>query len=473
MAFLHTLWAALQLLVMRLPRSPARDIGPGSFWLAVALTGAIWLLASWIETPAPRAVEWDTLKDLALQALLPLLLGYLAARVLRRPGIFWPLATLLLLFAVTIEYTVYHGLDALLGWWSPELADREEDLLAGIELGWLVLAGLRALAWLDPHGSRLRRASLAAGQATALALLWWMLDAGGFFYPAEWDGPWTEPEAAAPAFDAEAVLSVQAERVDDAVAALDPGRPGVPDLWVVAFGGDGSEDVFRNEVLYAELLFGARFGAHRRTLVLLNHPDTAEVRPLATRTNLRRAVAAIGARMERDEDILLLFVTTHGGQDHELLVDLDPLPLAQLRPDDLAGALRDASIHWRVVVVSACYSGGFVPALSASDALVLTAARADRTSFGCGVESDITWFGRAWLVDGLNATTSFTGAFERARAQIAEWERKDDKAPSEPQIATSPLIEAQLARWEGTLPPSPAVPFEPPSGEDDAEAATP
>ncbi len=459
MDFIRLLIAALRLLLMRLPREPARAGGPGAYWLATALTGGVWALHGWFDTPAPRTFDPDAFSGLAVQVLWPLLLAYVVSRILRRDGIFWPLGTLLLLFAVIVDYAVYSGLAPLLGLWKPDLADGDDRLFDWIEAAWLALAAACALAWLDPFRPRRIRLPVALAAGLALVLPWQFLGASSFFYPSAWD-ELPAPEPARPALDAERVLSEQLPRVDAAVAALDPGTAGAADLWVVAFAGDGGEDVFRNEALYAERLFGERFAATGRTLVLVNHRDTVETRPLATRTNLRRALAGIGGRMEREHDILMLFLSTHGSDDHELAVSLDPLPLATIRPEDLSAALADAGIHWRVVVVSACYAGGFVPALQAPDALVLTAARADRTSFGCGVESEITYFGRAWLVEALNRTTSFTTAFEQARERIAAWERDEDKTPSEPQIATAPEIEAQLAHWAATLPDAEPVPFE-------------
>ena len=51
--------------------------------------------------------------------------------------------------------------------------------------------------------------------------------------------------------------------------------------------------------------------------------------------------------------------------------------------------------------------------------MIITAARADRTSFGCGTQSEITDFGRAFFVDGLNHNDSFEAAFDEARPLIA------------------------------------------------------
>jgi hypothetical protein len=165
--------------------------------------------------------------------------------------------------------------------------------------------------------------------------------------------------------------------------------------------------------------------------------------------------------MDPQQDILLLYLTTHGSQDHTLLVDMDPLPLDQIGAQDLGGILAAHPFKWKVVVVNACYSGGFIPSLQSAGTLVLTAARSDRSSFGCGNDSAATYFGRAWLVDALNRTPDFIAAFDQARDEIAGWERKERLLPSEPQMAAGRGIAGQLARWRQGLEPGPAVPFQP------------
>ena len=121
----------------------------------------------------------------------------------------------------------------------------------------------------------------------------------------------------------------------------------------------------------------------------------------------------------------------------------------------------DVPDHGEVLVINACYSGGFIPPLRGPGTLVLTAARSDRSSFGCGSESDITYFGHAWLEDALNHTDNFVDAFDRASREIATWEKREELTPSEPQIDRGSGIEQQLARWREGLKPGPAVPFKP------------
>ncbi|MHB1056491.1 MAG: C13 family peptidase [Rhodanobacter sp.] len=259
----------------------------------------------------------------------------------------------------------------------------------------------------------------------------------------------------------EQVLYAQPRMMREALSELGPRVAGKPNLYLLAFAGDGGEDVFRNEAEYAAQLFAKRFGASAHSLVLENNPATLTTHPLASWSNLETALAGIGEAMQPEQDILLLYVTSHGGEDHELLVDMDPLPLDQVGAADLAGILAMHPFKWKVVVVNACYSGGFVPPLRGPGTLVLTAARADRSSFGCGSDSDITYFGKAWLVDALNRTDNFVDAFKLARNDIASWEKQDKLIPSEPQIDIGSGIAAQLALWRKGAVPGPALPFKP------------
>jgi len=265
----------------------------------------------------------------------------------------------------------------------------------------------------------------------------------------------------------EQLIYAQPRLVRNALAQLTPRINGRPNLYLVAFAGDASEDVFRNEVEYAARLFPARFGAATHTLVLKNNPASLDTRPLASWSNLEAVLDGL-ARVMHPEDILMLYVTSHGSEDHYLLVDMDPVPLDQIGANDLAGILREHAFRWKVVVVNACYSGGFVPPLRGDGTLVITAARSDRSSFGCGSDSDITYFGKAWLVDALNHTDNFIDAFQRASTTIAGWENRDKLTPSEPQIDVGKGITAQLDLWRKGVAPGAEVPFAPATGSTDS-----
>jgi hypothetical protein len=254
------------------------------------------------------------------------------------------------------------------------------------------------------------------------------------------------------------------QRLDAALAALEPERPGQPDLYAIGFGGDSEENVFRNEAAYFERMMNERFGAKGRTIALINHADSLgpSPHPLATPGNLRAALAAVGKRMDPEQDILLLFLTMHGTAQHQLLLRMAPKYVDLIDPDWLRKALDDAGIRNRVLVISACYAGGFIPRLENDDTLILTAAHRSRTSFGCGADSDATYFGRAWLIEGLNATTDFAAAFEQAKLRIADREREGNFKPSRPQMEMGDRIAPKLAAWRAQLVPGPVIAYAPP-----------
>jgi hypothetical protein len=270
----------------------------------------------------------------------------------------------------------------------------------------------------------------------------------------------------------EQVMYTQPQLMEDAVKPLMPRSPDKTNLYLIGFAGDGDENVFRNEVEFVDRQFSQRFDAAGHTLLLINNPATVAQRPLASLTNLQTSVDAVAARMDPDQDILLLFLTSHGSREHELYVGLDPLALDQIAPEDLADVFVDAHIRYKVIVISACYSGGFIDALKDDTTMLITAARSDRASFGCGMDADITDFGRAFFVDGLNHNDSFTAAFAEASQLIDALETRDGEDHSYPQIATTPRIEAKLKAWRSGIHLGPPVPFVPPPRADDKDSLT-
>ena len=236
------------------------------------------------------------------------------------------------------------------------------------------------------------------------------------------------------------------------LTALPRQQPGVVDLYAIGVAGDGTQDVFRNETDHFATLMSQRFHA-RGVLTLVSHADSlgAKPKPLATYDNLYDAVAGVARRMNRREDILLLYLTMHGTAEHELALYFPPLVDDALVPDDLAHILDRAGIRNRVIVISACYSGGFIARLHGDNTLLMTAARSDRPSFGCDSDSTATFFGRAWLVEGLNRETDFTAAFRHAEKRIAGWEDTAGFEPSHPQVSEGNAIKTKLADWRSGL----------------------
>jgi hypothetical protein len=205
--------------------------------------------------------------------------------------------------------------------------------------------------------------------------------------------------------------------------AVQPQRPGVTDLYAIVAAMYAGEDVFMKEANMISALLAKRFDAAGRTVMLVNNVKTLEERPIATLTSLRESLKHLGGVMDKNEDVLLLYVSSHGSENHELAVDFRPLKLETITPDKLKAALADSGIRWKMVIVSSCYSGAFVDALKDERTHVITAARADRSSFGCGYGSDATYLAKALFGEGLAKTYSIEQAFATARAKIEQWEK--------------------------------------------------
>ena len=235
-----------------------------------------------------------------------------------------------------------------------------------------------------------------------------------------------------------------------ALAALQPSQRGRINLYLLAVAGDGTQEVFRREVEFVRSQFDRDFGTRGRSIALVNTRSAASTAPLATVENIREALSAIAARMDRDNDILFLFMTSHGGKDHEFKLNQKEMTLRGLRPKELAEMLAQSHIRWKVVLVSACYSGGFIEPLKNEGTMVMTAARADRTSFGCEDENEFTYFGRAFFKEALPASGSFFEAFNKAKALVDEWEKKDHTPKAErslPQVYSPVPLSEQLKKW--------------------------
>lgn len=249
----------------------------------------------------------------------------------------------------------------------------------------------------------------------------------------------------------EEVLSAQSRLLDEQLAALLPGGKRGPQLYFVGFAGDATQDVFMRELVAVERLFSERFGVAGRTITLVNNPRTATSLPFATATNLDRAIGRVGAVMNRDEDVLFLFLTSHGSPEHVLAVENGPLELDGLTPEMVRRMLKKSGITWKVLVVSACYAGGFIEPLKDDHTLIVTAADSTHESFGCSFGEEFTWFGKAYFDEALRRSYSFTAAFTKARETIRKWERERGEIPSNPQIWVGKTMERKLVHLENRL----------------------
>ena len=245
--------------------------------------------------------------------------------------------------------------------------------------------------------------------------------------------------------DYEAVLYSQPRIIEETMLDVLASDAVEPNTYFLGFASWAEQDVFIREVAQARDIVDERFSTRRRSVLLVNHRSAVHEVPLASVTNLEIVLARLGRLMRPEKDTLILFVTTHG-LENLLAVQFKPLPLNSLTPQRLAGMLDRAGIRNRVIIISACHSGSFIPALRTPTSLVMTAARADRASFGCDNSSDWTFFGNALFEHALRKTRSLVAAFAEASRIVAKWEKEEKFTPSLPQIfvgdAMGPVLES-------------------------------
>lgn len=248
--------------------------------------------------------------------------------------------------------------------------------------------------------------------------------------------------------DIERTIYRQSSLLTGTLGSVFPAPGKQPQLFFLGVAPSDAQDVFRREVVSAKELFDSRFGTYGHSAVLINSSATLDTVPLASNTSLEMALLEFGKVMNRERDVLVLFITSHGANGI-VSVDLPGYPFNQITPSSLANSLDQAFIKNRVLIISACHSGSFIPELAGPNTLIMTAASADRTSFGCANGRDWTYFGDALFNHAFREETSFIQAFAKADSLIKSWEFwRIFLKPSQPQISVGLEIAAVLEQVE-------------------------
>lgn len=248
----------------------------------------------------------------------------------------------------------------------------------------------------------------------------------------------------------EAALYEQPRLLQQALDRIDPSIPGKSDWYFMGVAGFSDQNVFRSEINKVRELFDVRFGTSGHSLALINNNYTWLDEPIATKTSILRGLKTIGQQMNADEDVLFLTLSSHGDENVIQLAN-PPLAMDNLDATWLREALDASGIRWRVIVVSACYSGSFIDELASPTTVIITASAADKMSFGCTNSAEMTYFGQAFFAESLRENTSFSDAFKDAAYRVQERELYMGFEPSEPQMVIGSLMETALPAFEQVL----------------------
>jgi hypothetical protein len=142
------------------------------------------------------------------------------------------------------------------------------------------------------------------------------------------------------------------------------------------------------------------------------------------------------ALAQRARDGCLLYFSSHGAQAGVVVGQTASGQAALLSPAALSRMVDQAcGQRPTVVILSACFSGVFIPALADANRAVFTAARPDRTSFGCS-ESDRYPYYDDCILSSFPKVGDFAALATAAKQCVAAKETATGmKPPSEPQIS--------------------------------------
>jgi hypothetical protein len=437
----HGMHALVRLLTLR----KVDSLDPVSTDRMLAVLGAaslaLWALLDRLGAPEDARFAVYGIAGIGFPILLILLLAFVLSRI-AQPRLSYRHGLLIVVAVVPILALAAALIDRFL----------TGNLAAAAQIALVLYAVL--------YVSRALKSTTGMAQPRALLIGLVLLLGYGWFAEAAYISPslWLAPEAgddgdetASPAV-AEPLLFDQQSRLDDALDDVTRSDGAAPEIFFVGFAGVAEQKVFAEEIQLAARVVGTRYGSASRQLLLINDRRDLETHPLATVSGLSYVLQGLAQKMDVDRDILFLSLSSHGSSDPELSVSNGSLPLEQVTADNLSSALRDSGIKWRVIVISACYAGAFIEALKDEHTAIIAAADADRTSFGCSDDRDLTYFGEAFYRDALPGADSLRQAFGRASLEISKREQQEDVTPSEPQAFFGAEIDHVLLALDAAHP---------------------
>ncbi len=405
-------------------------IGIGQLLLLFVVSAVIDVFGDYYRAVPPRSFAIEGLGSEIYSGGLLLLGSAIVAVLVRQPQLALSIPLIVLASLPLVQILHYVPSWLALGPDSTEVVLAFEYMI----VFWIVIVLVRSvvIAFAPPPSFVWLRAILAG---LLLAMPIWL--GNTLFVNHPWfHGVTDDVPTSGAEFNAgsEAVLAAQKYVLDNALDAIADERGGETDLYFVGFAPHGRSDAFREDAEAAQHAMATRWGADGRSIVLVNSPRTLITAPFATVTNLRETLNEIGGAIDPEDDVVMVYITGPTVRNNQVAAEQPPLSLVELGPAGLKQLMEDAGIKWRIVVVSACYSGGFADTLADDYTLVITSTKADAPGFGCDGRTPPTLFGDAFFQQGLAKASTFEAAFEIARAKVAERERAAGYEPaSDPQ----------------------------------------
>ena len=108
---------------------------------------------------------------------------------------------------------------------------------------------------------------------------------------------------------------------------------------------------------------------------------------------IKKVTSEIASISDEETDLVIVYITSHGTPNK--IHTKRGRATGYVRDSSLAKMFKSLRGLRTVFFVQACYSGSLIDKLEAPRRIIITAAAATRTSFGCGTEDRFTYFGSA------------------------------------------------------------------------------
>lgn len=380
--------------------------------LLLGLSAVIDFFGDWWLAEAPRTFSIEGAGTEVHSAGL-FLLGAAVIALLNRQRALALALPVLAFAALPVVQITHYALVVFAARGEPPIEARMLDQLFML---WIVMVLIRSVfvSFVQPPAHVWLR---AIGGGLLLASPIWY---AGMIFPNDpwWRGDDHDPgEGMTLSAGSEAVMAAQSYLMQDVLDALRDGRPGQADLYFVGFAPYGRDVAYRDDVESAQRAMDAKWGTFGRSLVLANSPESLLTLPFATATNLRETLNEFAAIMDPEDDVVMVYLAGRGAPGSRLVAELPPLSLVELAPAGLKQLLDDAGIRWRIIVVAACHSGGYLKPLEDDHTLIITSGGTGDGRVDC-VDGDDVRFGQALFRDGLGKGEDFGAAFDAARARV-------------------------------------------------------
>jgi len=179
-----------------------------------------------------------------------------------------------------------------------------------------------------------------------------------------------------------------------------------------------ADPVFDRDVTTFNRAFSAQYGAPAQSWQY-----GANARQL-TRPNIENIAAALttmAGQARDEEDLVVVMLTSHGSPDSIALQFDQGGPVIGVSADQLASLLAPLNNDQQILILQACFSGSLIDELQSPNRIIMTAAAADRSSFGCNPDSDNTWF-----IKSLNRAMAQGGSWQQVFARTRAFAAQDE-----------------------------------------------